>query len=60
MMIPIDVIFIDKQQRVVKLCPNVTSGKWSVTCRGAHSIIELGSGAIAEIDIKDGDKLEII
>jgi uncharacterized membrane protein (UPF0127 family) len=57
---PIDVIFVDDQNVVVLLCPEVRSGVWSLACAEAHSVIELGAGAIREADIIPGDRVELI
>jgi uncharacterized membrane protein (UPF0127 family) len=59
MQAPIDVIFIDAQNTVVLLCPEVRGGMWSLVCRDAVSAIELGGGALREVDVVPGDRLEL-
>jgi uncharacterized membrane protein (UPF0127 family) len=60
MRIPIDVIFVNSENCVVRLCPDVHSGRWALGCRGARGVIELGSGALRESDVMQGDRLELI
>ncbi len=59
MRIAIDVIFVDATGRVLKMVADVQPGRWSVSCRGARDIVELGSGALRECDIMPGDHLEL-
>jgi uncharacterized membrane protein (UPF0127 family) len=60
MQMPIDVIFVDAEDVVVLLCPQVRVGLWSLVCRAASSAIELGSGALREVDVIPGDRLELV
>ena len=59
MRIPIDAVFLDRQRRVKRvyhrLAPNrVTRFVW-----GAHSVLELESGALERGEVRVGDELEI-
>lgn len=53
----IDVIFLDRRKRVVKLRPQMAPGRISV-CLWAHSVLELPAGAIAATGTRLGDELE--
>lgn len=54
----IDVVFLDKQKRVVKTRPNL--GKWGISfCMRAHSVLELPVGIIASTGTAAGDQLEL-
>jgi uncharacterized membrane protein (UPF0127 family) len=59
MQAPIDVIFVDAKNVVILLCPEVRGGMWSLVCRDASSTIELGAGALREVDLIPGDRLEL-
>jgi uncharacterized membrane protein (UPF0127 family) len=56
----IDVIFLDGDQQVVRVCPGVGTFRWAVVCPQARSVVELGPGALARTDILLGDRLELI
>jgi uncharacterized membrane protein (UPF0127 family) len=56
----IDIIFMDRDNAVLKLCPNVRTWRWAVVCRTARGVIELGCGALREADIMPGDRLELV
>jgi uncharacterized membrane protein (UPF0127 family) len=60
MKITIDVIFVDAKGHILKLIGNVRPGLWSVSCRGARDVIELGGGALRECDLMPGDRLELV
>ena len=53
----IDVIYIDRERRVVKLVPNLKPFRASGVLKGAHSVIELPAGTIAETGTAVGDEL---
>ncbi|MFN2450620.1 MAG: DUF192 domain-containing protein [Candidatus Baltobacteraceae bacterium] len=57
---PIDVIFLDAEMRVVRLCPNVRTFRFAVWCRKARSVVELGRGALQHNDVLPGDVLELV
>lgn len=56
----IDVIFLDAERRVVRMCADVRSFRPALSCRGARSVVELGSGALRFADILIGDQLELV
>jgi hypothetical protein len=57
MRFPIDLIYLDRNNRIKKLCFEVPA--WRVSaCFTAHSIIELPAGTIRETGTRVGDALE--
>lgn len=56
MRVPLDVIFLDQDARVVRTHPHVERHR-IVGCRGARSTIELGTGALSQHDVLIGDRL---
>ena len=59
MRFPIDVVFIDRSQRVVKVAPEVKPFRISLALRGARSALELPSGMAAAARVEPGDELVI-
>jgi uncharacterized protein len=57
MRFPIDVIYLDREQRVVKTVPTLRPFRFSWGGRGAHSVLELPAGAIAATDTSIGDQV---
>jgi uncharacterized protein len=55
----IDVVFLDKQNRVVGLVENIGPGKISAVYRKAHCCVELPSGTISATATADGDELAL-
>ena len=55
----IDVVFLDKQGRVVKVVPELKPFRLAGCWRGAHSALELPVGAAAASDVEQGDQLLI-
>ena len=60
MRVPIDVIFLDNARRVLRLHPWVPRWRWALVCWKAKSVIELGGGALQEMDLLPGDRLELV
>lgn len=54
---PIDVLFLDRQSRVMQMLREVPRNRLAVTCVGAYVTVELGSGALDARDILVGDRL---
>ena len=52
----IDVVFLDKNRRVLRTACAVPQNKLLLTCRGADSVVELGSGALELCDVLIGDR----
>jgi uncharacterized protein len=60
MRICIDVIFVDRQRRIVGIHREVKPFRMALACSAAADVIELGAGAIAGCDILIGDRLELV
>ncbi len=57
MKFPIDVLFLNKKRKVVKI--RVAMPRWRMAlCLRAHSVLELPSGTAAATETKPGDQLE--
>ena len=58
MKFPIDVLFLDKQRKVVKI--RAAMPRWRMAaCLRAHSVLELPSGMAAATNTARGDRLEL-
>jgi hypothetical protein len=55
----IDVVFLDRKRRVVKVVPNLRPWRLAASWRG-HSTLELPVGVIEETGTKPGDELEMV
>ncbi|MEE9198415.1 MAG: DUF192 domain-containing protein [Dehalococcoidia bacterium] len=55
----IDVVFLDKENRVVKVVPELKPFRMAVPRHGAHSALELPAGAAAQARVERGDQLLI-
>jgi uncharacterized membrane protein (UPF0127 family) len=58
MRIPIDVLYLDRDHRVVKIVPALRPWRFSWGARGAHSVFELPAGTIAATNTAVGDQIE--
>lgn len=56
---PIDVIFLDRFDRVREIQANVTPGKGRVGCASACKVLEMGPGFIGSRDVLIGDLLKL-
>jgi uncharacterized membrane protein (UPF0127 family) len=57
MKFPIDVLFLDKKRKVLKVRNDM--GRWRMAmCLRGHSVLELPSGTAAEMQTVRGDELE--
>lgn len=54
----IDVIYLDRSQRVVKMVRDLKPWRLSAAW-GAHSVVELPAGALASVDVQPHDPLEV-
>ncbi len=52
----IDVIFLDKDDRVIRTVCSVPQNKFALACRGARTVVELGNGALHCCDVLAGDR----
>jgi len=59
MRFPIDVIFLDKTDRVVKIIPAMKPWRAALGGRGAHSALELNGGCVEAAGLEVGDTLRI-
>jgi uncharacterized protein len=60
MRVPIDVIFVDNGGHVIEVVHDVRPNRVAITCKGARGVVELGSGALREVDVLPGDVLELV
>ena len=60
MRVPIDVIFVDREGRVIRAVHDVQPNRIALSAPGARGVVELGSGALREIDVMPGDRLELV
>lgn len=56
----IDVMFVDSDGYVLRIDRDVTPNRLALTCRKAKSVVELGGGALNQIDVMVGDRLELV
>ena len=59
MSIPIDVVYVDKADRVVALDPNMKPWEVGRLYRGVRYVIELPAGTIARTGTQVGDQLRV-
>lgn len=60
MRFPIDVVFADGQNRVLRVVSEVRPNRPLLACPGATIVIELGRGVLRDIEILPGDRLELV
>jgi uncharacterized protein len=58
MKFPIDIVFLDKGNKVVYIVEGIRPWKVSKLVRNAHSVLELPSGTVKTCLTEVGDKLE--
>jgi uncharacterized membrane protein (UPF0127 family) len=58
MRFPIDVVFLSRDKRVLKIRPHMRSWRLAA-CLRAHSVLELPAGAAALTGMQPGDRLEV-
>jgi hypothetical protein len=59
MKFPIDAIFLDKENRIVKIYHAITPWKMTSLLWKAHSVLEVPAGSSANFGLKQGDQLSI-
>jgi uncharacterized membrane protein (UPF0127 family) len=57
MLSPLDVVFVDAENRVLRALRNVARNRLFVCCRQASATIELGCGALDGCDLLVGDQV---
>lgn len=55
----IDIVFLDKENRVLRTLCSVSQNRLVLTCYGARTVVELGTGTLNESDVLIGDRLEL-
>jgi len=53
----IDVVFVDREMKVVKVAPEMRPFRVALAFGGAHSALELPAGAASQAQIAPGDQL---
>ncbi|MFY9115304.1 MAG: DUF192 domain-containing protein [Dethiobacteria bacterium] len=56
---PIDILFLDRNLRVVEACPVLKPNRLSPIVKEAHHVLELPAGTIDRLKIRPGDQLKI-
>ncbi len=56
----IDVVFLDRSLKVVKVVPRMKPFRASMAFGGAHSALELNAGAAEEAQVQTGDQLTLV
>jgi uncharacterized protein len=59
MKFPLDVLYIDKNNQVVKVSLNIPPGKMEKVVRKAKSVIEMPAGSIDTESVEVGDQIQI-
>jgi uncharacterized protein len=59
MRFPIDVVFLDRRQRVVRVYPSLRRWRLVPLVLGAHSVVELAAGTLLPLALSKGDQLAI-
>ena len=57
MKFPIDVVFLNRKKKILKIRPNMVRGRMSISLR-AHSVLELPAGTLEATGTAKGDQLE--
>lgn len=59
MRFPIDVLFVDKNNRVVKVVKNFKPWRISAFVKNADYVVELASGSVTDSLVKVGDQIKM-
>jgi len=59
MRFPIDAVFLDRQRRVVRVCPNLKPWRLVPVIFGAHSVLELPANTVDALGLQRGEQLSI-
>ncbi len=59
MRFPLDVVFIDREHRVVKVVNGIKPWRAALGGKGAHSALELPAGTASSAGLEPGDALEL-
>jgi uncharacterized membrane protein (UPF0127 family) len=58
MKFPIDVVFLNRKRKILKIRPNMVRGRIALSLLG-HSVLELPAGTLDETGTERGDELEM-
>jgi uncharacterized membrane protein (UPF0127 family) len=56
----IDVMFVDRDGCVLRIERAVRPNRFALSCRKAKAVVELGGGALDQVDVMIGDRLELV
>lgn len=56
---PLDVVFLDAENRVVRVLCSVPRNRFPIVCRGAVSVVEFAPGALTRSDVLIGDRFSL-
>lgn len=59
MRIPIDVVFLDADRRVLRVCPELPAWRLVSGTRKAHTVLEFGAGTLARTPLVPGDLVRL-
>ena len=59
MRFPIDAVFMDRSQRVVRVYERLRPWRLILLVPGAHSVVELPAGTVAALGLRRGEQLAI-
>jgi uncharacterized membrane protein (UPF0127 family) len=59
MRFPIDAVFLDRRQRVVRVCRGLAAWRMVPLVRGAHSVVELPAGTVDGLALPPGEQLGV-
>jgi uncharacterized membrane protein (UPF0127 family) len=54
-----DVVFLDAEDRVVRLLPKVPANRPLIVCVHAHAVVQLAGGSLSGSDVLIGDRLAL-
>lgn len=57
---PIDVVYLDSKNKIVKIDCEVPTWKCCRKVNGSKSVIELPKGAAIQLELKENDQLEVL
>jgi len=57
MLYPLDVLFLDSETKILKICENLAPGRSLAVVNGAKHVLELPAGCVARSSVNVGDKL---
>lgn len=60
MRFPIDVVFLDRHLRVVRVCAGLRPWRVVPIVRSAHSALELPPGSLLELGLETGETLRLV